>query len=58
MQPRTPNKRRSRLLAMKWLLSSARKNVKHTMQKALADELLAASNNEGDAMAQKQQLQN
>lgn len=43
-------------LAVRWLLEAARGKKGKSMSKRLADELIAASNKEGDAMKKKQNM--
>lgn len=44
-------------LAYRWMLASARSKKGRPMAQRLADELIAASNNEGDAIKKKQDVQ-
>ncbi|MFH1712162.1 MAG: 30S ribosomal protein S7 [Patescibacteria group bacterium] len=44
-------------LALRWVLASARSKKGRRMAERLADEIIAASNNEGDAIKKKQDVQ-
>lgn len=44
-------------LAFRWIIDAARKRTGKPMEVKLADELLAAVNNEGDAIKKKQDVQ-
>ena len=48
------SKRRQRALAYRWILESAREKKGKTLRAALADELFAAFNREGGAMAKRE----
>ena len=52
--PREVRPERKAALAMRWILDAARKKGGTPMSKRLADELLAASNNEGEAIKKKE----
>lgn len=45
------------ILALRWILTAARDKKGRRMALKLADELIAASNNEGDAVKKKQDVQ-
>lgn len=55
--PREPSVRRKDFLAKSWLLKAAKARSEKTMKEKLAQELLAASKNEGGAVQEKLQLQ-
>ncbi|MFH1632341.1 MAG: 30S ribosomal protein S7 [bacterium] len=44
-------------LALKWMITAARSKKGRPMAEKLADEIIAASNNEGDAVKKKQDVQ-
>ena len=48
------NRKRQRALAFRWLLESAREKKGKPLTRTLADELLAAYNREGGAMAKRE----
>lgn len=52
--PREVRAERRLSLAMRWILQAARSKKGTTMDKAIADELLAAYNNEGAAVTKKE----
>lgn len=52
--PREVRPERRTSLAMRWILEAARKKGGSPMHKRLADELIAASNNEGDAIKKRE----
>ena len=52
--PREVRPERKIALAMRWILDAARKKGGAPMHKRLADELLAASNNEGEAIKKRE----
>lgn len=52
--PREVRPERRTALAMRWILDAARKKGGSPMSKRLADELLSASNNEGEAVKKKE----
>jgi small subunit ribosomal protein S7 len=52
--PREVRAERRLALAMRWILDAARSKKGTTMNKALAEELLAAYNNEGSAVTKKE----
>jgi len=54
--PREPSERRKQFLAMFWLLKAANARSEKTMKEKLAEELMAASKNEGGAVQEKLQL--
>ena len=45
------------VLAFRWLITASRKKKGKRMAEKLAEEFIAASNNEGDAMKKKQDVQ-
>ncbi|MCK5026972.1 MAG: 30S ribosomal protein S7 [Candidatus Pacebacteria bacterium] len=52
--PREVRPERRLSLAMRWILDIARKHKGKPMKECLADELIAASNNEGDAVRKRE----
>ena len=48
------NRKRQRALAFRWILESAREKKGKPLHRSLADELLAAFNREGGAMAKRE----
>ncbi len=54
--PREVNPRRRISLALRWILNAARAQAGKPMAARLADELLAASKNEGAAIKKKQDM--
>jgi len=52
--PREVRPERKNALAMRWILDAARNKGGSPMHKRLADELLAASNNEGEAIKKRE----
>ncbi len=52
--PREVRPERRQALALRWIVGAARGKKGVAMHKKLADEILAASNNEGDAMKKKE----
>ena len=52
--PREVRPERRLALAMRWIRDAARKNKGHPMHLKLADELIAASKNEGSAVKKKE----
>jgi len=52
--PREVRPERRQALAMRWILTAARAKGGSPMQKRLAEELIAASNNEGEAIKKKE----
>jgi len=52
--PREVRPERRLALAMRWILSSAKSKKGSPMHKRLADELIAASNSEGEAVKKKE----
>ena len=52
--PREVRPERKQALAMRWILIAARAKKGSPMHQRLADELIAASNNEGDAIKKKE----
>ena len=45
---------RAQALAMKWLVNSARKRSEKTMQERIANELIDAFNNKGNAVKKRE----
>lgn len=54
--PREVRPERRTALAMRWLLSGARNRKGVSMDKALADELILASKNEGEAVKKRENM--
>jgi small subunit ribosomal protein S7 len=54
--PREVRQDRRIALAMRWILDAARSRKGTTMDKAIAEELLAAHNNEGTAVTKKENV--
>lgn len=54
--PREVNQNRRLALAYRWLIGAARSKKGRPMAQKLADELLAASKNEGDAIKKKDEM--
>ncbi len=54
--PMKVNKKRSTSLAMRWIVDSARKKKGKKMSERLLEELLSASNNEGEAIKKKETM--
>ena len=52
--PREVRPERRQALALRWIVGAARGKKGVAMHKKLADEILSASNNEGDAMKKKE----
>jgi len=52
--PREVRSERRLALAMRWIINSARSGKGTPMNKRLADELISASNNEGEAVKRKE----
>jgi len=52
--PREVRPERKQALALRWILTSARAKKGSPMHTRLADELIAASNNEGEAIKKKE----
>lgn len=52
--PREVRPERKQALAMRWILGAARAKSGSPMSKRLAEELMAASNNEGEAIKKKE----
>lgn len=52
--PREVRPERRQALALRWIVGATRAKKGVAMHKKLADEILAASNNEGDAMKKKE----
>ena len=55
--PRTVRPERRQALAFRWIIEAARKKKGKTMAEKLASELIAASQNEGDAAKKKADVQ-
>ncbi len=51
--PREVKEKRAQSLAMRWLIEAARRKKGKSMQEKLAQELMLAANNEGDAIKKK-----
>lgn len=49
-----PNRRES--LAIKWIINSARERPEHRMEERLAQEIIAASRNEGNAIKKREEV--
>ncbi len=54
--PREASPLRKRILAIRWLLHSARQRKEQSMQACLAAELLAAADNQGGAQKKRAEL--
>ena len=50
----TPQRKKKQLLSMKWIIDAARNKKGATMAKKLADEIIAASKNEGEAVKKRE----
>jgi len=48
--------KRKKSLAMRWIIGSAKRKKKRPMKERLAEEIIAASNNEGSAIKKKQNI--
>ncbi|MGB9720255.1 MAG: 30S ribosomal protein S7 [bacterium] len=49
-----PNRKES--LAIKWIIDSARQRAEHEMEERLAQEIIAASKNEGNAIKKREEV--
>ncbi len=49
-----PNRKES--LAIKWIIDSARQRAEHEMEESLAQEIIAASKNEGNAIKKREEV--
>ena len=50
------NPKRRSFLAMTWLIKAARKRNQHKMEERLLNEIIAAANNEGEAIKKKEEM--